>query len=198
MFIDDITELLVNKLPQYQNNSILGNFDIKIEDLTNADTVIFNDTMRALGLEHCISGPTHIKGNTLDLIFTQLSNNFDIINTSLHGFILDHHMVSVDISINKQKYPIETKKIRDRTKITGSTLAQNFTTPKFNEDILTDEASSQFNMKLFKALNAITPIKHIKFTNRPKHSWFNKFIREQMRLVKHHERSWRKYKQQCQ
>ena len=125
MFIDGITELLVNKLPQYQNSIILGDFNIHVEYIIYVDTIIFNDTMRVLGLEQHISGPTHVKGNTVDLIFTQLSNSFDIINPILHGFISDHYMVPVDININKQKYPIETKKIRDRTKITGPTLAQN-------------------------------------------------------------------------
>ena len=85
MFINDITELLVNELPQYQNNIILGDFNIHIEDLTNADAIIFNDTMRALGLEQHISGPKHVRGNTLDLIFTQLSNGLNITNTTLHG-----------------------------------------------------------------------------------------------------------------
>ena len=107
-------------------------------------------------------------------------------------------MVSVDINIKKQKYLTETKEIRDRTKITGSTLAQNFTPPEFNEDTTIDKATSQFNMKLLKALNAIAPIKNIKFTNIPKHPWFNKSIREQRRVVKNHERRWRKYKQQHQ
>ena len=122
MFINDMTELLVNKLPQYPNRIILGDFNIHIEDPTNADAVIFNDTMRALDLKQHISGPTHVKGNTLDLIFTQLSTGFNITNTTLHGYILDHCMVSVNINIKKQKYPIETKEIRDRTKSTGLNL----------------------------------------------------------------------------
>ena len=104
MFINDITELLVNKLPQYQNNIILGDFNIHTEGLTNADAITFNDTMRALGLEQHISGPTYVRGNTLDLIFTQLSNGFNITNTTLHGYISDQCMVSVNININKQKY----------------------------------------------------------------------------------------------
>ena len=53
-------------------------------------------------------------------------------------------------------------------------------------------------MELLKPLNVIAPIKDIKFTNRPKHSWFNKFIREQRRAVKSHERSWRKHRQHHQ
>ena len=101
MLIDDITELLVNKLPQYQNSIILGDFNIYIEDVTNADAIIFNNTMRALGLEQHILGSTHVKGNTLDLIFTQLSNSFNITNITSHGYISDHCMVSVNINIKK-------------------------------------------------------------------------------------------------
>ena len=90
------------------------------------------------------------------------------------------------------KYPTKTKKIRDRTKLTGPTLAKNFTPQEFNGDITIDEATSHFNMELLKALNAITPFKSIKFTNQPKHSWFNKFIREQRRVVKNHKEDGKK------
>ena len=107
-------------------------------------------------------------------------------------------MVSVDINIKKQKYPIETREIRDRTKLAGPTLAQNFTPPDFNKNTTIDEAASKLNTELHKALDATAPIKSIKFTNRPKHSWFNKFIREQKSVVKNHEKIWRKYKQQHQ
>ena len=93
-------------------------------------------------------------------------------------------MVTVDINIKKEKYPIETKAIRDRTKIIGPTLAQNFTPSELNEDTTIDEATNQFNTELLKALDAIVPIKSIKFTNRPKHPWFNKFIREQRSVFK--------------
>ena len=154
---------------QYQNSIILGDFNIHIEDLTNADAITFNDAMRALGLEQYISGPTHVRGNTLDPIFTQLSNSFNITNTTLQGYILDHCMV---YQHKETKVPIKTKEIRDRTKLTGPTLAQNFTSPDFNEDTTIGEVTSQFNTELLKALDATTPIKSIKFTNRPKHPWF--------------------------
>ena len=72
MFINDITELLTNKLPQYQNSILLGDFNVHIEDQTNTDADVFNETMTALGLEQHISGPTHVRLNTLDLIFMQL------------------------------------------------------------------------------------------------------------------------------
>ena len=37
MLTYDITELLVNKLPQYQSSILLGDFNIHTEDLTSAE-----------------------------------------------------------------------------------------------------------------------------------------------------------------
>ena len=44
MFIDDITYLLVDMIGKYNNIVILGNLNMHIDDLTNADSHIFNDT----------------------------------------------------------------------------------------------------------------------------------------------------------
>ena len=77
-----------------------------------------------------------------------------------------------------------TQRNKSTPKLTGPTLAQNFTPPEFNEDTTIDEATSQFNAELVKALDATAPIKSIKFTNRLKHPWFNKFIREQNSVEK--------------
>ena len=108
-------------------------------------------------------------------------------------------MVLFNISINKQKYPNETKKKkRERTKITGSILIQNFTPPEINKNTTIYQASSQFNMEMLKALDAITSIKDFKFPNWPKHLWFNKFITEQRTVVKSCKRSWRKCRQHHQ
>ena len=181
-------ELLVAKLPQYQNTIILGDFNMYIEDVTNSEAIIFHDTMRVLGPKQHILDQTHVRVNTLDLNFTQLNNSFIITNASLHGYISDHSMVSVNINISKQKYPSEIKEIREKPILTGLTLAKNFTPPEFNENTTIGEAISHFNKELLKALNATAPIKSIKFTNRPKCPWFNNLIREQKSVVKNHEK----------
>ena len=50
MFIDEMTDLLTDKIPKYSNLIILGDFNISAENVSNPDMVIFNDTMGALGL----------------------------------------------------------------------------------------------------------------------------------------------------
>ena len=49
MFIDEMTDLLTDEILKYSNLMILG--DINTENVSNPDTVIFNDKMAALGLQ---------------------------------------------------------------------------------------------------------------------------------------------------
>ena len=58
-----------------------------------------------------------------------------------------------------------------------------------------DEAYHLFKGELLKAINQTAPLKTIKCSDRQKHSWHNKFIKEQKRVVKNREKPSRKYKQ---
>ena len=47
MFIDEITELLEGMIGKYNNMVILGDLNMHVDNLTNADSYILNDTMHA-------------------------------------------------------------------------------------------------------------------------------------------------------
>ena len=123
MFIDEITDLLTDIFPKYSNLIIFGDFNISTENVSNPDTVTFNDTMAALGLQQHVQGLTKKMGNTLDLIFSQLETQLMVTGIATHGFVSDHCMVSIELSLKKSTPPIVRKVIRDCSKITP----QNFT-----------------------------------------------------------------------
>ena len=198
MFIDEITEVLTDIVPKYPNLIILGDFNISTEKVTSPDTVIFNDTMAALGLQQHVQGPTHKMGNTLDLIFSQLEPWLTVTGTTTHSFVSDHCMVSVELSLKKPRPPIVRKVIRDCSKITPQTFGENYTNPNCDEDTTLEEAHNLFEEELLKALNRVAPLKAIKCTNRQKHPWHNQFIKDQKRVVKNREKIWRRYQQEHQ
>ena len=74
MFLDDLTELLTDKLTQLKNIILLWDFNILIEETTSPDTIIFNDTVEALGLPQHITQPMHNNSNILDLVFMELDS----------------------------------------------------------------------------------------------------------------------------
>ena len=47
MFIDDVTELLAEKISKLYNLIIMGDFNIYVEDDSNTEATIFSDTMQA-------------------------------------------------------------------------------------------------------------------------------------------------------
>ena len=51
MFIDYLMDLLIEKITKQQNTIILGNFNMHAKDLTETATIIFSDTMQALGFK---------------------------------------------------------------------------------------------------------------------------------------------------
>ena len=67
MFLDDLTELLIDKLTQLEIIMPLGDFNMHIEEITSLDITIFSNTMEALGIPQHITQPMHNKGNILDL-----------------------------------------------------------------------------------------------------------------------------------
>ena len=191
MFIDEITDLLTDTVPKYPNLIILGDFNISTENVTNPDTVIFNDTMAALVLWQHIQGLTHKMGNTLDLIFSQLESRLTVTSTDTHGFVSDHCMVSVELLLKKPIPPIVRKVIRDYSKITPQNFAKGYTNPNYSDNPTLNEVHNLFEENLLKALNIVAPLKTIKCTDRQKHPWHNPFTKEQKRVVKGKEKIWR-------
>ena len=73
MFIDDLTDYLTNWMTSHRNIIICGDFNIHIDDFTDIEAQIFNNTMEALGLQH-VNFKTHHAGNIFILLFTDMTS----------------------------------------------------------------------------------------------------------------------------
>ena len=194
-FVDEITSLLTERIPNLSNIIILGDFNISTMETTSADETIFNNIMAALGLEQHIQGPTHKLGNTLDLIFTQLYGEVKVTNATTHGFISDYCMVSIDLQLHKLRYPRQKKIIRDKTRITAKALLTNFTTLILDSNDSLDQACNKLNTELHNALEKTAPLKTIICSDKPRQPWFNKYVRGQQKIVRSRQRAWSRYRQ---
>ena len=59
MFIDHLTDLLTEKISKQKTTIIFQDLNMPIEDLTETDTTLFNDTMQTLGFKQHVTGPTN-------------------------------------------------------------------------------------------------------------------------------------------
>ena len=124
MFLDEITELLTALIPKYNNLIIMGDFNMHIDDITNVEILIINDTMEALGLSQQVRTPTHRQGNILDFIYIDDTSQFEYRNCQTHGLISDHAIVTTDMYLHKEKPKPITKKICNNEIITKEALIQ--------------------------------------------------------------------------
>ena len=160
-FVDEITSLLTERIPNLSNIIILRDFNINTMETISADYTIFNNTMAALRLEQHIHGPTLKLANTLDLIFMQPRGEVRVTNATTHGYISDHCMVSIDLQLHKLRYPRQKKMIRDKTRITAKASLTNFTAPILDLYDSLDQACNKLNTELHNALEKTAPLKTI-------------------------------------
>ena len=101
MFIDEITKLIADRIAKDNNMVILGDLNIHVDDLSNMDSYIFNDTMHAFGFKQHVTLPTHKCSHTLDLIFSEMNSELNLHNCTVHEFISDHNLVTIDTTLSK-------------------------------------------------------------------------------------------------
>ena len=126
MFIDEITELQEDMIGTYNNMVILGDLNMHIDDLTNADLYIFNDTMHAFGFKQHVTLPTHKCSHILHLVYSEVNSTLNLHNCKVHEFISDHGLVTTGTTLNKAPWKPTENIIRDTTKHwKSSTLHQS-------------------------------------------------------------------------
>ena len=72
MFIDAITEFQEDMIGKYNNMVILGDLNVHIDNITNAGSYIFNDTMYTFGFKQHMTSPIHKCSHILDLVYSEI------------------------------------------------------------------------------------------------------------------------------
>ena len=74
-FLSEFSSFMESIILSKDHLLILGDFNIRLNLSTDADTVKFVDLLESLGLEQHLRGPTHTHGNTLNFVITRKMEN---------------------------------------------------------------------------------------------------------------------------
>ena len=103
IFIDQLADELVLLQAENQNIIVIGDFNIHINDHSDADANYLIDAMSALGFDQLVSKATHRLGNTLDLIFTSTSSNIKMNTVLVSDLLSDHRLVVAQLNVGKPR-----------------------------------------------------------------------------------------------
>ena len=185
IFIDSFAELMSNIIPNHPNNVVVGDFNLHVQKDTDVDAFVFNDTMSALGLDQHVSGTTHNKGNTLDLLFTEADSTVIPTACEFGPHTSDHRMVA---TLNLKKNHVKSKQINIQKlgAVDANSLNEAFIPENINFDIDTplSDAVHQFNTEMQRTLDVVAPEKSVKVAIHAKQLWFDDDVKERHKVVK--------------
>ena len=193
MFIDNVTDHLITLLSTATNNIILGDFNMHINDSNSNDACTFIDTFIALDLTQHVTMSTHVKGNILDLMFTEEISSIKLNSCQASPFLSDHKLVTALLNINRQ--PIEKKKppVCKLHCNTENSFKAAFNKSAIDLTLPVERVLYQLNDELHKALDTIAPLKQIQVATCQKQPWFNEIVKARHKVVWNREQIWHKY-----
>ena len=186
-FIDEIAIFLTDLLAKYTNTIIMGDFNMHINNPTDGDATVFMDTLEAMGLDQNVTFDMHQKGNTLDLVFTEVKSGLQVNRRDPGPFISDHRAVLIELSMQKVIPPKVKKIIRDLHRVTDDDLITNFCDEKVSITDDLDLVVSSFNNEFKCILDIVAPEKEKVISMRKLPIWYDEAVREQHCIVKKHE-----------
>ena len=92
-FLSEFNDFAEKIIVQFNNPIFLGDFNLHFNKVSNPEILQFNSILSSFGLRQLIDEPTHILGNTLDLVITnEIETHIkdikvDHVNYSDHAFI---------------------------------------------------------------------------------------------------------------
>ena len=193
MLIDDVTDHLITLLSTATNNIILGDFNMHINDTNSNDACTFLDTFTALSLTQHVTTSTHVKGNILDLMFTEEISNIKLTSCQASPFLSDHKLVTALLNIDRQ--PIEKKKLSicKLHSITENSFKATFDESAIDLTLPVKAVLYQLSDELHKALDTIAPLKQIQVAPHQNQPWFNEIVKARHKVVQNREWIWHKY-----
>ena len=83
----------------------MGDFNMHVDNPMDSEGNIFNDTMITYRLKQHVTLPTHDLGNTLDLMFSEITKKINIGKVETGSKLSDHKLVLLCLALRSQPQP---------------------------------------------------------------------------------------------
>ncbi len=198
-FIKEFADFLSELVLAADKVLIVGDFNIHVDNEKDLLGSAFIDILNSIGVKQHVSGPTHCRNHTLDLI---LSHGIDVSGVEIlqQSDISDHYLVLCIFHIAKAVKPTPCYKYgRTITSTTKDCFINNL--PDISQFLSISNSSEQLDDvtetmdSLFSStLDTVAPLRLRKIKEKSPTPWYNEHTRALKRAAWKMECSWRKTK----
>ena len=192
-FCQELTTYLEQNINITGDTLLMGDLNVHINDPENQDTIMFEDTIKSLGLCNHVNFPTHRLQNTLDTTIT--TEDSDIISDTHQGLLFsDHHIVyytSTTPSKCTELKWISYRKTKD-INIDHLKTEINQALPTNQDYNSSDIIVHSYNKTLTNVIDKLAPVKTKTVSDKPKLTWFSDNLAFEIKKGKWLEKIWHK------
>lgn len=194
-FMGDFMMLVEDSVSQSHPTMFIGDFNIRMDQLDDPDTIIFLDMMEALGFSNLVDFTTHRRGHMIDLIVCDETTEGMISDIRGGDFLSDHRFIDFRVLLDRRSPPSRKKEIISCHKL------KDIPRDKFacflrsaiegtDRNELTG-VIDLYNKSLREGLDKFAPIKKREVRVGDKCPWMSERIRDMIHLRHKKERKWR-------
>jgi hypothetical protein len=191
--VSDFFLLLEEIVPKFSNLMVMGDFNLHIKDDNNTIEE-FNNSLYALGLVQHVNFPTHVHGQSLDLVITEVANGIDILSCEPSLFLSDHCAVKVITKVRKENIVSKSVVFRNFKDMDDIQFSDDLSQISICSESV-DKCIEQFEDEIKNLLNKHAPMKEKMQIYRAPKPWFNEDIHIMKSKARRAEKLWRKYRQ---
>ncbi|XP_024122542.2 uncharacterized protein LOC112143035 [Oryzias melastigma] len=189
VFLDEFEEFLSGIL-KLDKVLLLGDFNAHFEDSSCVFSSELSFLMESFNFIQHVTGPTHVKGHTLDLVF---SLGLEIHQLCLEdSLVSDHSWIYFNVTFPLLPSPaplVSQRRILDQNVSDGFTDLFDINSFKSFYDV--DSFMNSFNSHCETILNEVAPVRVKIAYPKLSHPWMNEEIRSSRRLCRKVERLWK-------
>ena len=186
-----ITEFsIITSLISSPNTILLGDFNIHVNNPSS--TPNFHQLLYEHSLTQHVSFPTHIHGNTLDLIITP-SDYTTLSNIHRDLFISDHYAICFTLTFPIPHIPIKFTKYRKISSIYYLSFSNHILTALTTSTSDFPIHIDCLNQNLKLALDIFAPLCVCKLHTKPSSPWFNSDLHNLRIIYRRNNKRWSLY-----
>ena len=209
MFLYDFATLLESIAVLPGKLLMTGDFNVHVDDKEDREAAAFSYLLQSFGLCQHITGPTHKKGHTLDLIISREEDDLVTSPSVYSDMPSDHAAIKCLVNILRPGPSIKRVKSRRLRDIASETFINVIRASGLLEFSASDSDSMvrQYNKILLDTLNKHAPVVQRYVVLRPNAPWYSDTLRTAKQVKRRRERKWLKtnltvdkqyYQDQCE
>ena len=203
VFFDEWSRLLDRLAVLPENLVITGDLNFHLDNLEDRDTKTLLSYLDAHGLSQNVSGATHIRGHTLDVVITRERGSLLFSPPTIEDPLLsdskgnksgDHFAIRSELHLSKPQRTRKAVSFRRYNKIVMSDLKQDLQSSLRNVDGSANEQANAYDSDIRDFINKHAPLVTKEIILRPSSPWYTDELRASKRERRKAERRWRRTK----